>query len=164
MGYKPVVKTYVLEFADYPGLEIRTEGATLDELDGMSAMNIDLMHKDKEKRLELFVFFADKLIGWDMDHPIVKGGGACKRCGLLEDAALLPVFESMLCLPMDMAVAIVIGWATTISRVSLPKGLSSPGGGTNGPSMPLPDGMTDEIMRQLEQLQSPMKLPEPNFT
>lgn len=168
MGYKPVAKQYVLTFEDYPGLEIRTAGASLDELDSVSGMNANLVHKDKEKRLELFKFFAGRIIEWDMDHPAVSKKAetypACPTCGMLEDDSLPPAFESMLCLPMELAVTITIGWATTISRVSVPKGLSSPGGGNSGPPIPLPDGMTDEIMKRLDQLQSPMKLPEPNFT
>lgn len=166
MSYKPPKKNYLLEFESRPGLHIRTKGASLEELDRVSGMNANLMHKDRGKRLELFTFFAEKIIEWDMEHPEPDSlsDGVCAQCGLAEDAPMPPTFESLLCLDIDLAVEITIGWATTISRVSVPKGLSSPAGGNSGPSIPLSDGMTDEIMRKLEHIQSPMRLPEPNFT
>lgn len=163
MGYKPQKKNYVLEFVDHPGLEIRTLGATLDELDSVSGMNVNFMSEDKERRLELFVFFASKLVSWNFEHPEVPGGGNCVRCGLAEDAPMPATFEGLLCLDMELAIQITIGWANTISRVSFPKELNSNAGGMSGPSIPLPNGMTDEITKRLEALQSPMKLPEPNF-
>lgn len=166
MGFKPEAKQYNLTFVDYPGLEITALGADLGELDTTSQMNSNLNHPDRKKRLELFEFFATKLVAWNMQHMAVRnsdGTPECKRCGCVEDDYLLPEADAMLCVPIEIMVAIVLGWAMAISRVSLPKGLSSNDGGKSGPSTPLPDGLTEEITRQLEQLQNPTKLPEPNF-
>lgn len=162
MGYKPTKKNYLLSFEDHPGLEIRAAGASLDELDALSGMNANVMHADRSKRLELFTFFAGKLLSWNIEHPETEEA-ICPRCDLAENAPMPPTFKSLLCLDIDFVIQITMGWATTISRVSLPKGLNLPGGVMNGLSIPQQGGLTPADMSKLEQIQNPGKLHELNY-
>ena len=158
MGYKPVRKVFALEFVDYPGLEIKARSAPLGELSKAYDMNVKINEPDKAKRLESFKFFADRLISWNIDHPEVSEKGndnypACGACGLLEDAPMPPTVDSMMCLELDMSMAIIVGWINTIAKVSIPKGQSFNGGETNIP---------EDLARQLEAMQSLGISPMPN--
>lgn len=156
MGYKPVRKLYELTFVDYPGLKVTARSAPLGELSAAYDMNVKINEPDKEKRLESFKFFADRLIEWNLIHPEVNKTSdndrypACGACGLLEDDDMPPTVDSMMCLEIDMIMAIIIGWINTIAKVSIPKGQSFNDGGTNIP---------EEAMKLLEQMQSPVPLP-----
>lgn len=151
MGYKPQRKVYNLEFVDYPGLEVKARSAPLGELSAAYDLNIQINEPDKDKRLESFKFFADRLISWNLEHPEVPPKAmsldydVCAACGLREDDPMPPTVESMMCLELDMIMAIIIGWVSTIAKVSVPKGLSSNNGGTNIP---------EELTQKLEALQS----------
>lgn len=149
MGYEVSSKVYNLTFTDYPGMEVVALGCSLEEMDLVSGMDINIIKTDKAKRLEIFEFFASKIKSWNLEENGVP---------------LPPTSEGLLRLDASLVVAIVVGWALAVARVSLPKELNSNNGGQTGPSNPLPDGLTEEITQRLAQLQSPMKLPEPNFT
>lgn len=156
-GYKPQRKIYNLEFVDYPGLEITTRSAPLGELSAAYDLNIKLNEPDKDKRLEAFKFFADRLISWNLDHPEVSNKAvtypACAACGLKEDDPMPPTVDSMMCLELDMIMAIIMGWINTIAKVSVPKAMNSNDGGTTIP---------EELAKQLEALQNLGISPMPN--
>lgn len=149
MGYKPQHKVYNLEFVDYPGLEVTARSAPLGELSAAYDLNIKINEPDKTKRLEAFAFFADRLVSWNLEHPEVSNSTndpVCAACGLQEDNPMPPTVDSMMCLEIDLIMAIIIGWINTISKVSLPKGMSS-----NNGEMSIPE----ELAKKLEMLQNP---------
>lgn len=157
MGYRPEKKIYNLVFADREGLEVKTRSATLGEVEKVSAMSMNIHEKDEAKRLEVFAFFSKKLISWNVEHPELDDEEAetCTECGLLVGAPLPTTVQSMKCLELDMIVDIIKGWVFAVGRVSIPKELSSKNGGSNIP---------EEVMKQLDALQSPGTLPTPNFS
>lgn len=165
MGYKPERKVFNLEFVAYPGLEVTARSAPLGELSAAYDLNIKINEPDKEKRLESFKFFADRLISWNLEHPEVTGkattavalldGPVCATCGLKEDEPMPPTVDSMMCLELDMIMAIIIGWINAIAKVSIPKGQSFNDGGTNIP---------EEVMKLLGTLESQTTLPMPNLS
>lgn len=146
MGYRPTTRMYNLAFEDFPGLEVRIGSVSLGELE-----EIEESGKTPGKQMLPFEKFIACAESWNVEHP--KTG----------DPVPLTM-EGLKSLEMEFVSALIRGWVTTIARASLPKGLSSNNGGKTGPSIPLSDGMTEEIMRQLEALQNPMPLPELNFT
>jgi hypothetical protein len=165
MGYKPVKKVYSLEFVDHPGLEVVTRGATLGEIKAVQKMNINVNEKDEEKKLEVFHFFASKLISWNMEHPEVETDQpTCALCGLQEDAPLPTTVNGMLCLELHLIITIIKGWVFAVARVADPKEMSLNDGESNGLESPPQNGITPETMQRLETLQNPMISPEPNFT
>ncbi len=152
MSYKPVRKLYELEFEDYPGLAVVARSASLGALQKSYGLDINMQEQDEEKRLAVFAFFAKRLVSWNLTHPETDDG-ACEQCGLEEDSAMPPTMQSLLCLELDMVMAIIFGWINTISRVSLPKGMSTNDGEKN---------IHEEVMKKLEMLQNPVKLPTPS--
>lgn len=156
MGYRPDKKIYNLAFADRPGLEVSAKSATLGEITYVSSLTVNVHEKDEAKRMEVFSFFANKLIKWNIEHPeLDTPGNVCSLCGLAEGADMPPTMESMKCLELDLIMSIITGWVFAAARVALPKGMNSNGGGMNIP---------EEVMKQLETLQNPTKLPELNFS
>lgn len=171
MGYKPVSKLLDLEFTDYPGLEIRTRSASINEIKQAQDLNIDINRKDvsDDEKLEAFAFFEKKIVTWNMEHPELAvpsedDPARCAFCGLKEDEPMPPTMTHMMCLEIGLMIAIIFGWIQTVARVSLPKGVSLPTGATNGPAVGPMDGVELETMERLAMLQSPMKLPTPNLS
>lgn len=158
MGFKPTVTTYDLKFSDVPGLEVEARGATLAELEYVSALNPRLNEPDEAKRMEAFLFFESKLISWNVDHPDVHnkdGSPECKVCGKAADTPLPPTVEGMRCIEFGLTMGMINGWVLAVARVGGPKALNSNGGGVNIP---------EELMQELERLQNPVPLPTPNFS
>lgn len=156
MGYKPLGKIYNLEFADFPGLEVSAKACTLAELTYVSQLTPDVREKDPEKRLELFHFFVGKLLSWNIEHPETNTpGGACANCGLTEGQPMPTTVDSVLCLELSLVMAIIVGWVLAQARVSVPKELNLNSGGN--------DTLTENVMKELEKLQNPPTLPQPNF-
>lgn len=143
MSYRPSRKTYNLVFEDFPGLEVTALSASLKEIDSVETLNQDTTRPEKERRMVLFQLFADKLVSWNMEHPDTG-------------EALPPTLAGILELDLDFIMPIIIGWVTTITRASLPKGMNS----SNGVN----DSLSEEAMKLLATMQNPVKLPEPNFT
>lgn len=167
MGYKPQGKLYELAFENHEGLEVTCKGATLGEIDKVRKLEPKMNEPDEAKRMAMFTFFEKKLVSWNVDHPApdeLDENDCCAACGLHEDMLLPCNVRSMQCLELNFVMEIIIGWVFAVARVPIPKALNSSNGGTTGQGSPLPDGLTEQIMRELETLQSPMKLPEPNFT
>lgn len=157
MGYKPVRKLYELEFEQYPGLEVTARSASLGELSDAYDLNINVNNMDKEKRLEVFKFFEDKLISWNIEHPELFDSRqeTCPQCGLKEDEPLPTTSAAMMCLEIAFVMDIIFGWLNTVARVSVPKKGNTSNGGVTIP---------EEVMQQLERLQNPTELPVPNFS
>lgn len=168
MGYKPPKQQYKIAFEDYPGMEVLARSVPLKKMNQISTMQINHREQDETKRLEVFGELAKYIVSWNLEHPepddYAEDGEVCAACGLQEDAPMPVSVQSLLCLEIEVVSAILTGWIFTIARASLPKGMSSSGGGTSGPSIPLPDGTIDETMRMLAQLQNPVTLPTPNLS
>jgi hypothetical protein len=64
--------------------------------------------------------------------------------------------DSVLCLELSLVMAIIMGWVFAQARVSVPKGMSLNDG--------VSDTLTENVMKELERLQNPQTLPQPNFT
>jgi hypothetical protein len=143
MLYRPTRKTYNLAFEDFPGIEITALSASLKEIDSVETLNQDTSRPEKERRMVLFQLFADKLVSWNVAHPDTG-------------EALPPTLDGLLELDLEFIMPLIIGWVTTITRASLPKGMNS----SNGANASL----SEESMRLLEKLQNQVKLPELNFT
>lgn len=157
MVYIPDSKIYNLEFADRPGLEVSAKSATLGEIRHVSTLTVNMQEKDDKKRMEVFEFFAKKLISWNVGHPRNEPEDSlCSVCSCPTGEALAPTVESMLCLELDLVMEIITGWVFAVGRVSLPKGINLKSGGS--------DTLSEEVMRQLETLQNPPTLPQPSFS
>lgn len=158
MGYKPNRKLYRLEFEDYPGLEITATSTSLGKLMHLASMELRLGSGIPEsERTELFEFFASKIVTWNVEHPeldTTREDGTCLQCGLAEGAPLPTTLEGILCLDLTFTMSIIIGWMTTLTKASLPKGMSLKNGGI----------VPEDLMKQLGELQSPPKLPTPNLS
>lgn len=158
MSYKPQRKLYELVFEDYPGLKVIARSASLGGLQKSYGLDINLQEEDESKRLEVFRFFAKRLVSWDLTHPEIddtEDDVTCSLCGLKEDDPLPPTMTSLMCLELDMVMAIIFGWINTISRVSLPKEMNTSVGGQN---------IQEEVTKRLEALQNPARLPMPNLS
>lgn len=137
MGYVPQKKQYNLAFEDFPGLEVIATAASLGEID-----EIENAQGDPKRKMYVFETFISHLISWNVEA--------------VEGQEVPPTMEGLRSLDMDFAMAIIAGWVTTVARASLPKGMNLNSGGNLT--------LSENAMRELERLQSPVKLPEPNFT
>ena len=161
MGYKPQRKIYDLEYADYPGLEIKATSTSLGKLMHLSEMKLDLNESDPEKRLEVFGVFAGCVMTWNMEHPELTEDNKqldsmqCKDCGLVEGDPVPPTVQGMMCLELGFMMSLIFGWMAAVSRVNVPKELSLSDGGRN---------IQEEMMRQLAQHQNLSTLPTPSFS
>lgn len=156
MGYKPVSNTYNLTFEAYPGLQLKVRSLSIGELARSYNFNMNLNVPDPAKQTEIFDFFSSKIVSWNMEHPEVENDSKiCTVCELTEGAELPPTTAGMLCLELNMVMTIIFNWINTVAKVANPKGSNSSNGGVTIP---------EDIMKQLEALQSPMKLPTPNLS
>ena len=162
MGYQPGKKLYNLQFEDFPGLEVAATGTSLGKLMHVSTTPLDLNQQDEEKRMEIFNFFAERLVKWNIEHPALEeiaseeldGIKVCAHCLLPEGAPMPCTATSLLCLELDFVMRIIFGWVGAISRVSIPKELLLNGGGRN----------IEEEMMKLVQHQNLSTLPTPNLS
>lgn len=162
MGYKPGKKVYHMQFEDFPGLEVNAHGTSLGKLMHISSLNLNLNEADEEKRMEVFTFFAGQLVSWNVEHPALEnpepdgsGGFICFHCKQPEGAPMSCDVMSLMCLELDFIMRIIIGWISSIARVSFPKEMSSNSGG---------NGIPEEVMRMLAQHQNLSPLPTPNLS
>jgi hypothetical protein len=154
MGYKPKSKLYDLEFSDYPGLEVFARGASLGKLLdlGTIQMTPQEMAQNPALRDEVFGFFVTRIAQWNMEHPEIEPmpdgrvPAECQRCGLAEGTPMPISLESLLCLDIAFVLALMTGWMVVLTRVSLPKEMSSNDGETNS--------LMDQHLSQLEKLAS----------
>lgn len=144
MGYKPQRKTYTLEYTQYPGLVITAGSPELGKVLSPESFTINMTAADPATRIQAFKTFTDHVVTWNIEHPDTDDGNACPRCGLAPDQLMPTTVEMLSCLDVSFVIDILMGWVTTVSRVSLPKGLS------------MTDGTTDigTLMRQLGELQN----------
>lgn len=162
MGYQPGKKLYNLQFEDFPGLEVSASSTSLGKLMHISSLPLDLNQQDEAKRMEIFNFFAERLVRWNIEHPALEevapeeldGIKVCARCSLPEGAPMPCTATSLLCLELDFVMRIIIGWTTAIARVSVPKELLLNDGGRN----------IEEAMMRLVQHQNLSTLPTPNLS
>ncbi len=167
MGYKPEKQHYKLSFEDRPGMEVVMKSVPLGKMNKISTLKIDHQEQDEKKRMTVFAELANYMVRWNLEHPEpdeLDEAGNCAECGLAEDDPMPIGLLSLKCLDTAIVSAMLTGWMFAMARASLPKGMSSNSGGKSGPSIPLSDGITDEIMSKLEQLQNPMTLPTPNLS
>ena len=159
MGYKPKVKLYELEYTDYPGLEVFARGASLGTLLELGQIKLTADMSD-ELRDKVFGFFATRIAQWNMEHPELEPladgrvPAECPRCGLAEDTPMPISLESLMCLDINFVFSLIVGWMSILTSVSAPKGPNSSSGETNS--------LTEEYLRKLDGLASPLKLPTPS--
>jgi hypothetical protein len=161
MGYKPSGTTFLLDFQEFEGLEVTTKSAPLGRLLDMAATPLDVRAQNRDALDKVMKFFLKRVVTWNIEHPEIDKDDegnvpeACPVCGLAE-GQLLPVdIKYVYCLELTFITSILFGWMSTIARVSAPKGMSGSDGESN---------IQEAQMRQLGDLQSPLKLPEPNFS
>lgn len=134
MGYRPEAKTYNLQFADYPGLEMSVRGTSMGKLfDLVKYRSLDVAKMDETVKRDLFGFFASRIVTWNVEHPDLETEaeqqmGMCSVCGLPAGALLPTTADGMFCLDVSFIFAIVNGWTEGISQVNFPKGRSSNNG------------------------------------
>ncbi len=167
MGYKNKTRTYTLQFKDREGLEVMCKGATVAEIEKMTDLGqaVDKAQDRNDKQiamLRMFDFFANKVISWNIEHSEIIGD-ECENCGLNEDDDVPVYGQNMLCMEFDFATELIQAWITAVVSVALPKGMSLSNGALTGLS-PLRQDGTDQLTQKLAELQSPLTLPEPNFT
>lgn len=149
MGFKPEVTVHEITYDDFPGLSLTAYEASLGELADMGEMPLSMNPQDAAKRFEMFEKFASYVVTWNIDHPVVRKGGACGQCGLTEGQPLPTTGEALRCLGFPFVLKLIFGWVTGMTRLSVPKELNS----SDGEMKP------EDLMKQLAQLQSPPKLP-----
>lgn len=167
MGYQPSSKVYSLEFVDFPGLEVIASGTSLGKLLSLSDLKLDLNNMEEGKRLEVFNFFASRLVSWNMEHPeiddlgeleeVPSGDGSmmvCRHCKVQPGAEMPCTVTSLLCLELSFIMRIIIGWMSAIANVSIPKELSLSDGGRS----------IEEQVMKLAQHQNLSTLPMPNLS
>lgn len=143
-GYKPQKKQYTLTYTDYPGLTVIANAPVLGELLDSTALTINLLAQDEVQRIKAFTTFINHVLTWNVLHPDIIGLDACPRCGLASDQPLPTTVDALKCLDVEFVIAVVMGWATTVASVTLPKGLN------------LSDGTPtiDTLMKQLGEMQN----------
>jgi hypothetical protein len=153
MGYRPVKKLYRMTFVDYPGLEITAKGTSIGKLLDMAKAKLTMNDAGEETRMEIFTFFASRIIKWNLEHPeidFVNDDGTstetCPTCGLAEGDELPATVGGLQCLELQFVMTIMFGWMETVSKASAPKGQSSSSGETT----------PDMQMQRLSELQSPL--------
>lgn len=149
MGYKPQQKHYVLEFVDYPGLEIEAKGTSIGKLVELAKYQVPHIGGTGATKFEVFDFFADRIIRWNIEHPPLEGRAViCSVCALKEGEPMPSSSASLMCLELDFVMRIIYGWMETVGRVSAPKDLNS----SNGEN-----AVQEAAMKELGNLQSPLK-------
>lgn len=128
MGYRPGKNIFNIEFAEHPGLEVRAASTSLGNLLHVAQLNVKVNEQDEKKRMEIFVFFADQLESWNVEHPDTVDNTACAQCGLMPGEDLPATIAGILCLDLGFIMEIILGWMTAIARVSFPKGSNSSNG------------------------------------
>lgn len=143
--YTPASKIYNVSYEDFPGLHIKCKSSTLGELRSLGQSgSVDNQN----------AFFASRIISWNIGHPPLKSDDAvvCPVCSLAESSPLPVTADAMLCLDLDFLLALIAGYMSAVTRVSVPKGLS----------LNLGEKAQEDLMSQLAQLQSPPTLPPLN--
>lgn len=154
MGYQPKVKLHELVYTDYPGLELYARGASLGTLLelGQIRMTPDM---PTELRDKVFGFFATRVAKWNMEHPEIEPladgrvPAECQRCGLAEGTPMPISMESLMCLDIGFVFSLIVGWMSVLTRVSLPKEMSSSDGEMSS--------LMDQHLSQLESLANQQK-------
>ncbi|HTS05698.1 MAG TPA: hypothetical protein VMP68_08950 [Candidatus Eisenbacteria bacterium] len=141
MSYKPESKLYELAYETMPGLVITAKGMTIGEMNRMQDMDAQLRSTDETLRLQIFEFFASKIITWNVVHPDVLGD-TCAVCGLPSDAELPPTVAGLLCLDLSTVIGMLTGWVYSIARVSVPKEMSLSSG-----DMPIHEQMMQTLSK-----------------
>lgn len=150
MGYKPARRTFLLEFIDHPGLEVRCVSTSLGELLDIAKMRLNIQTMTDEEKLSVFGKFTECIDSWNIEHPHVPGGSACPRCELNEDDPLPTSMDGLMCLDFDFVMTIIFGWVSAQARVAAPKGLSFNNGEMN------PEDLIASLGQQASPLTSPM--------
>lgn len=136
--YTPASKIYNVSYEDFPGLLIKCKSSTLGEIRALGQSgNVDSQNQ----------FFASRIVSWNMGHPPLKVTDAvvCPMCSLAESSPLPVTAEALLCLDFDFLLALIAGYMSAVTRVSVPKGLN----------LNLGETAQEDLMRQLAQLQNP---------
>lgn len=157
MGYKPGKQIYNVTYAEFPGLALKCTSATIGKLMSMGNLSIQLNASEEEK-LAVFTTFSKRVIEWNIDHPDLDDNetdsNQCPICGLNPGDRLPVSAKAMLCLDLDFALRMIVGWMRAVTTVSPGKEPNS----NNGASL------QEDVMRRLAELQSPVKLPTPNLS
>lgn len=130
MGFVVGEKTYRLVWepgTDYAGMEVRVRSIPLGgflqvtELARLAAGDLSSLTPEDVAGLRgFFEVIAGCLVSWNLEQP----GGT----------AVPPTVEGLLSLPMDLVMAIVGQWTSTVGGVAPPLPSGSGGGGT--PKLP----------------------------
>lgn len=139
MGFKPEATIYNLRFQDagYSGLVVKMRSMSLGRLSVFIRQPID--KQDPSKTMEVFDFFASKIIEWNVEHPEIDNPkkieeegkptrydfSQCDHCGLREDDPIPTIGENILCLDIAFISRIMTVWAEAVASVSLPKEMNT---------------------------------------
>lgn len=139
MGFKPESTVYNLRFQDagYSGLVVRMRSMSLGRLSVFIKQPID--KQDPSKTMDVFDFFASKIIEWNVEHPEIDNPkrieaedgsvsydfNVCDHCGLREDDPIPTIGDNLLCLDIAFITRIMTIWAEAVASVSLPKEMNT---------------------------------------
>jgi hypothetical protein len=147
MGYKPQRPTYVIEFEDAPGLELRCTSTSLGKLQSTQQLSAD-----PTKQFEAFKVFVDNVVSWNIEHPDMENDedDYCTVCGSPAGVPLAVSLDGLKCLDLGFVTKLFMGWVQGMTQVSIPKDLNSS----------LGESAQKELIQMLGQLQSPTTLPK----
>ena len=136
-GYKPNGKTFRVRYEDYPGLLIVAKPAKRGQLVNMNEL-AETAKTDPNKALDLFKFFAKRILTWNLLHPDLDNDDdsdeVCSLCGLEPEAPLPTTVDGMRCLDIDFVMRLIMGWVSVMTNVPAPKGMNSTSGAENSMS------------------------------
>lgn len=117
MGYRYEPPAYRLRFEDHPGLEITARSVSISEyLQVTSLADQMTSNPGKEQIAELFGWFAQRLVAWNLEDG---------------DGKPLPAaVASLMSLDLPFAVKIVLSWVQAVAGVSAPLPNASRSGAT----------------------------------
>ena len=124
-GYRRQPKTYVLKFEEYPGLEVAARSVSVEELLNVLKLADKMTSAPGEKDVkELFEWFADRLIGWNLED---------------EDGKPVPgTVAGLLAQDFEFAMAVVMAWVKAVTP-------GKPGTSSNGTVPAGPDPLEASI-------------------
>lgn len=158
--FKPQLSRYIIDYAEFPGLQITAVGCSMGRLFELGKMQLPRLDTaDDLHKIKVFKFFMSRIKEWTAVHPEIDvidddtdDFEICASCGLREGDPLPRTVQGLMCLESSMIKKLVIGYMQAVGGTADPKGKSTSSG----------DKIPEDLMNQLGNLQNPLALPVPS--
>lgn len=126
---------------EFDGLVVRTKRVTVDELldfvgqAGDLPVNVTTMDDEQiAATKELLAQFADKLVSWNLDEPVLDDDGEETD----ESTPVEATYEGLMSQDFGLVFTLFMTWMSAIGDVAGPLGATSPSGSPSAvPSLPM---------------------------